>query len=77
MFTRRKFMAAALVAPALPMASAMAQGVKENEQAKQADFLFVQTSKQHELRQGNEQINPGRGQLDDAFLFRPPGAHRW
>ena len=45
MFTRRKFMAAALVAPALPMASAMAQGVKENEQAKQADFLFVQTSK--------------------------------
>jgi hypothetical protein len=45
MFTRRKFMAAALVAPVLPMASAMAQGVKENEQAKQADFLFVQTAK--------------------------------
>jgi hypothetical protein len=45
MFTRRKFMAAAVVAPVLPIASAMAQGVKENEQAKQADFLFVQTSK--------------------------------
>jgi hypothetical protein len=45
MFTRRKFMAATLVAPVLPVASAMAQGVKENEQAKQADFLFVQTAK--------------------------------
>ena len=45
MITRRKFMAAALVAPVLPLGSAMAQGVKEKEQAKQADFLFVQTAK--------------------------------
>ena len=45
MITRRTFMAAALVAPMLPAASAVAQGVKEQEQAKQADFLFVQTAK--------------------------------
>ena len=45
MITRREFMAAALVAPVFPLASAMAQGVKEKEQAKQADFLFVQTAK--------------------------------
>jgi hypothetical protein len=45
MITRRKFIAAALVALVLPLGSAMAQGVKETEQAKQADFLFVQTAK--------------------------------
>ena len=45
MITRREFMAAALVAPVFPLGSAMAQGVKEKEQAKQADFLFVQTAK--------------------------------
>ena len=45
MITRRKFMAAALVAPVFPLGSAMAQAVKEKEQAKQADFLFVQTAK--------------------------------
>ena len=38
-------MAAALVAPVFPLGSAMAQAVKEKEQAKQADFLFVQTAK--------------------------------
>jgi len=43
MITRREFMAAALVAPVLPLGSAMAQAVKEP--AKQADFLFVQTAK--------------------------------
>ncbi len=45
MITRRKFMAAALVAPVLPLGSAMAQDIKEKEQAKQADFLIVQTAK--------------------------------
>jgi hypothetical protein len=45
MITRREFMATALVAPVFPLGSAMAQGVKEKEQAKQADFLFVQTAK--------------------------------
>ena len=45
MITRRRFIAAALAAPVLPLGSAMAQGVKETEQAKQADFLFVQTAK--------------------------------
>jgi len=45
MITRRKFMAAALVAPVFPLGSAMAQDIKEKEQAKQADFLFVQTAK--------------------------------
>ena len=45
MITRREFMAAALVAPVFPLGSAMAQGAKEKEQAKQADFLFVQTAK--------------------------------
>ena len=44
MITRREFMAAALVF-VFPLGSAMAQGVKEKEQAKQADFLFVQTAK--------------------------------
>ena len=38
-------MATALAAPVFPLGSAMAQGVKEKEQAKQADFLFVQTAK--------------------------------
>ena len=41
--TRRSFIAAALAVPALPLASATAQTAKE--QAKQADFLFVQTAK--------------------------------
>ena len=41
--TRRNFIAAALAVPALPLASATAQTAKE--QAKQADFLFVQTAK--------------------------------
>ena len=45
MITRREFLATALVAPVFPLGSAMAQGVKEKEQAKQADFLFVQTAK--------------------------------
>ena len=45
MITRREFIATALVAPVFPLGSAMAQGVKEKEQAKQADFLFVQTAK--------------------------------
>ena len=45
MITRREFMATALVAPVFPLGSAMAQAVKEKEQAKQADFLFVQTAK--------------------------------
>jgi len=45
MITRRKFIAAALAAPIVPVGSALAQGVKEKEQAKQADFLFVQTAK--------------------------------
>ena len=45
MITRRKFIAAVLVAPCLPVGSAMAQGVKEKEAAKEADFLFVQTAK--------------------------------
>jgi hypothetical protein len=35
---RRKFMAAALVAPVLPLGSAMAQAVKEKQPAKEADF---------------------------------------
>jgi hypothetical protein len=43
MITRRTFVAAALAAPVVPLASAMAQAVKEP--AKQADFLFVQTAK--------------------------------
>jgi hypothetical protein len=43
MITRRTFIGAALAAPAVPLASAMAQAV--NEPAKQADFLFVQTAK--------------------------------
>ena len=43
MLRRRTFIAAALAAPALPLGSALAQAVKE--QAKQADFLFVQTAK--------------------------------
>jgi hypothetical protein len=45
MITRREFLATALVAPVFPLGSALAQGVKEKEQAKQADFLFVQTAK--------------------------------
>jgi hypothetical protein len=44
MITRRKFIAAALVAPVVPVSSVMAQAVKKDE-AKQADFLFVQTAK--------------------------------
>jgi hypothetical protein len=43
MITRRAFVEAALVAPAVPLVSAVAQTVKEP--AKQADFLFVQTAK--------------------------------
>jgi hypothetical protein len=43
MVTRRTFLAATLAAPAVPLGSVMAQAVKE--QAKQADFLFVQTAK--------------------------------
>ena len=43
MITRRTFMAVALAAPAIPLGSVMAQVVKE--EAKQADFLFVQTAK--------------------------------
>ena len=43
MVTRRKFIAAALVAPVVPVSSVMAQAVKK--EAKQADFLFVQTAK--------------------------------
>ena len=43
MITRRMFIGAALAAPAMPLASAVAQAVKEP--AKQADFLFVQTAK--------------------------------
>ena len=44
MITRRKFIAAALAAPVVPLGSAMAQAVKE-QPAKEADFLFVQTAK--------------------------------
>ena len=43
MITRRMFIGAALATPAVPLASAVAQAVKEP--AKQADFLFVQTAK--------------------------------
>jgi len=43
MVTRRTFVAGALAMPALPLAAVMAQTAKE--QAKQADFLFVQTAK--------------------------------
>ena len=45
LITRRTFIAATLAAPVVPLGSALAQGVKEKEQAKQADFLFVQTAK--------------------------------
>jgi hypothetical protein len=45
MITRRRFIAAALAAPVLPVGSAMAQAVKEEQPAKEADFLFVQTAK--------------------------------
>jgi len=44
MIARRKFIAAALAAPLVPLGLAMAQGVKE-QSVKQADFLFVQTAK--------------------------------
>ena len=43
MITRRTFMAVALAAPTIPLGSVIAQVVKE--EAKQADFLFVQTAK--------------------------------
>ena len=43
MITRRKLIAAALAAPVVPLSSVMAQAVKE--EAKQANFLFVQTAK--------------------------------
>jgi hypothetical protein len=43
MVTRRTFIAAALAAPIVPQVSALAQAIKAP--AKQADFLFVQTSK--------------------------------
>ena len=43
MVTRRTFIAAALAIPVMPLGSVMAQAVKE--EAKQADFLFVQTAK--------------------------------
>ncbi|HLC17362.1 MAG TPA: hypothetical protein VJL89_14175 [Thermodesulfovibrionia bacterium] len=44
MITRRKFIAATLATPLIPLGSAMAQSVKEKP-AKQVDFLFVQTAK--------------------------------
>ena len=44
MITRRKFIAATLATPLLPLGTAIAQSVKEKT-AKQADFLFVQTAK--------------------------------
>jgi hypothetical protein len=44
MTTRREFIAAALAAPWVPLGSAMAQSAKD-EEAKQADFLFVQTAR--------------------------------
>jgi hypothetical protein len=43
MLTRRTFIAAALAAPMVPRVAALAQAAKAP--AKQADFLFVQTSK--------------------------------
>ena len=43
MITRRTFIAAGVVTIAMPLGSVMAQAVKE--EAKQADFLFVQTAK--------------------------------
>jgi hypothetical protein len=45
MITRRRFIAAALAAPVLPVGAAMAQAVKGEQAAKEADFLFVQTAK--------------------------------
>ena len=49
MITRRTFIAAAFAAPVVPLGSAMAQGVKEKEQAKQADFSVCTDREEHEL----------------------------
>ena len=76
MFTRRKFMAAAVVAPVLPIASAMAQGVKENEQAKQADFLFVQTSKNMSFDKATSKLTLEGVSSTTLFFSDRPGAHR-
>ena len=72
MITRRKFMAAALVAPLLPLGSALAQGVKEKEQAKQADFLFVQTAKSMSFDKSTNKLTlRGVGSTTLFFSDRP------
>ena len=65
MIKRREFLAAALVAPVFPLGSALAQGVKEKEQAKQADFLFVQTAKSMSFDKSTSKITL-------TALARPP-----
>lgn len=72
MITRRKFMAAALVARLLPLGSAMAQGVKEKEPAKQADFLFVQTAKSMSFDKSTNKLTlRGVGSTTLFFSDRP------
>ena len=56
MITRRRFIAAALAAPVLPVGSAMAQAVKE-QPAKEADYLFVQTAKSMSFDKSTNKLN--------------------
>jgi len=72
MITRRKFIAAALVAPVLPLGFAMAQGVKEKEQAKQADFLFVQTAKSMSFDKSTNKLTLGGVSSTTLFFSDRP-----
>jgi hypothetical protein len=56
MITRRRFVAAALAVPVVPVGSAMAQAVKE-QPAKEADYLFVQTAKSMSSDKSTNKLN--------------------
>src|SRR5215813_11953067 len=72
MITRRTFMAVALAAPAIPLGSVMAQVVKE--EAKQADFLFVQTAKAMAFDKSTNKLTLDSISSTTLFLSDPPNA---
>ena len=62
--------------PCFRSVQAMAQGVKEKEQAKQADFLFVQTAKGMTFDKSTNKLTLDGMAPSHPIFLRPPRAHR-
>ena len=75
MISRRTFISAAVAAPFVPVGYAMAQSAKEDT-AKQADFLFVQTSRGMTFDKSSNKLTLEDVSTTTLFFPTAPNASR-